>query len=65
MLTCEASGQDKKTTGQYHGQTESTMYSLMKEHNAGLGAKKLSCPLYKHKLDQHKVDEPEFEMMKV
>ena len=54
-------GQDKKTTGQYHGQTECTM----KEHNAGLGAKKLSCPLYKHKLEQHKVDELELEMMKV
>ena len=65
-LSCKEDNIDKmKEIGQYRGQTGRTMHSRMKEHEAGLGAKKMSCPLYRHQLDRHKDNIPRFEMEKV
>ena len=50
--------------GEYRGQTGHSLHTRMLEHMAGIGTKNQSCPLYRHKVDQHPNDDPENTMKK-
>ena len=66
-ITCKQCMEDvnmEDNGGCYRGQTGRSMHSRMLEHTAGLAAKSQSCPLFRHKLDNHPHSEPEFVMKK-
>ena len=50
--------------GWYRGQTGGSMHRRMKEHMMGLARKDIKCPLYRHTLEHHQGDPPEFKMTK-
>ena len=53
--------------GHYRGQSGRSMHSRMAEHVQGLKSKKMTCPLYRHRLQNHKdeEDDPTFVMKKL
>ena len=53
--------------GHYRGQSGRSLHSRMAEHMQGLKGKKMTCPLYRHRLRQHPNDneDPQFQMEKL
>ena len=52
--------------GEYRGQSGRSLHARMLEHTAGVRSKKMSCPLYRHRLEHHQGDDsdPSFTMKK-
>ena len=56
-LTCKAAGDESW----YHGQTKATLYSRQNQHTSGLEGEKHDNAMFKHKVNHHPLEEPEFQ----
>ena len=61
---CQANPLISDNGGEYRGQTGRSLHSRMLEHMAGMESNKQSCPLYRHKMDHHPIDDPVYVMKK-